>query len=76
MTYWKMEHRGGLPEAVMTSMQISQDEFLALLPNYKRYSFDKRINGFRYILRDSKLVGSLTFWLVECNEDILRLRVI
>lgn len=52
MKYYKMEHRGGLKEALETRKEITKEEFEELLPMYEPYAFDKRINCQRYILKD------------------------
>lgn len=80
MHYYKMSHCGGLAEAVMTAVEISFEEFLNLLPLYKRYAFDERINAFRYILDwknhgGLEIMKSFPFWLLEC-QGLLEYRTI
>lgn len=63
--FYTMEHRGGLAEALETKKEISKEEFDKLLPMYKFYTYDKRINCNRYILKDmEKNFKNYTIWLL------------
>lgn len=66
MKYYKMDHRGGLQEALETKKEITKEEFEKLLPMYKYYAYDKRINCKRYILKDMENnFKEYTIWLLE-----------
>lgn len=65
MTFYKMDHRGGLKESLETRKEISQEEFNYFLPNYEFYCYDARLNCFRFILRDmEKNFNDFTTWLL------------
>ena len=66
MKYYKMDHRGGLKEAIETRKEITEEEFNKLLPLYEFYAYDKRINCNRYILKDMEHnFKDYTIWLLK-----------
>ena len=65
MKYYTMDTRGGLKESLATKKEITKEEFDKLLPMYKFYAYDKRINCNRYILKDmEKNFRNYTTWLL------------
>lgn len=66
MTYYTMEHRGGLDEALKTKKKITIEEFNKLLPNYHLYAFDERINCIRFITNNMEqyAIENKSEWLL------------
>ena len=54
MKFYKMDHRGGLDQALLTRVQICEDQFKWYTSyfEYEYYCFDERINCFRFIKKD------------------------
>lgn len=69
MKYYKMDTRGGLKESLETKIEITEEEFNKLLPMYKYYAYDKRINCYRYILIDMENnYKEYTTWLLQEDD--------
>ena len=69
MTYYTMEHRGGLDEALKTKKKITIEEFNILLPNYHLYAFDERINCIRF------LANNMEQYAVENKPEWLLIKI-
>lgn len=70
MTYFTMQHSGGLDEALKTVKPISEGAFNKLKECglYKHYCYDERIGCTRYILIDIEKNYGLPVWLLECDD--------
>ena len=63
ITYGKRKHRGSLEESLKTKKEISEDEFEKLLPEYKYYAFDKRVNQILFIHKNIQKTFDRYTWL-------------
>lgn len=52
ITFGKRPHRGGLKESLKEAKKISRKEFETLLPDYKFYFFDERVNQLLFFIKD------------------------